>query len=138
MDCHTEDVTIKMEPPLEISDSGSETEPGSEADHAVMQTNSDGREHIANTSFERSGLATGTTTYNTSMNINMEKSFPVFGNVIESTTFAGGESRGNLTWEQARFIDFMSSHILQLAPPLQNEFLDGVMGLYLEISKRNH
>lgn len=135
MDCYTEDITIKMEPPLEISDSESESESGSET-HAVKQ-NSIG--NIPKT-FQSPGMVIGTTTYsNTSLNINMEKEPTVFSNASGAeSTFVGRESRGNLTWEQTRFIDFMSSHILQLSLPLQNEFLDGVMGLYLEISKRNH
>lgn len=120
---HTEDVAIKMEPPLEISDSESEAESVSEV-HTVEQNDAQDIGNIHET-IERSEMAIGTTTYNTSMNINIEKD-------------VGRESRENLTWEQARFIDFMSSHILQLSLPLQNEFLDGVMGLYLEISKRNH
>lgn len=133
MDCHTEDVTIKMEPPLEISDSDSDTESGSET-LPVIQNNSYCRKRLESIheSSESPGMVIETTTYNTSMYMNMEKDTSVFGN------FVGGEPGRNLTWEQARFIDFMSSHILQLSMPLQNEFLDGVMGLYLEISKRNH
>lgn len=77
----------------------------------------------------------------TYMNVKVEKDPLEFGNrsaaVIENTS-VGREPGRNLTWEQARFIEFMSSHILQLSLPLQSEFLDGVMGLYLEIAKRNH
>lgn len=123
MDYHSEDITIKMEPPLEISDSSSETESESEAP-VVIQNISHSRKQRGSmpATFERSELVIGTSTYNTT--------------VVESN-FVGRESRENVTWEQARFIDFMSSHILQLSPALQNEFLDGVMGLYLEIAKRN-
>lgn len=82
-----------------------------------------------------------TLTYNTYMNIKVENDPLECGNgspAVTENTFVAREPGRNLTWKQARFIEFMSSHILQLSLPLQNEFLNGVMGLYLEIAKRNY
>lgn len=85
--------------------------------------------------------STTVTSYNTNMNIKVENDPPecAIGSVaVIENTFGGREPVRNLSWKQARFIEFMSSHILQFSLPLQNEFMDGVTELYLEIAKRNH
>lgn len=79
-------------------------------------------------------------TYSTLMNIKLEKDpleCGIESAAVTQNAFFAREPGKSLTWKQARFIEFMSSHILQFSLPLQNEFLEGVMGLYLEIDKRN-